>query len=160
MLLQILPFCLRELLADFVEDGIDDPSRGINKCVDHFISLIRDMRDPIRTKDEVHSLQQRISEWLLLADLTFPSRAYVGPREVGTARLPEAEPLNHENTAKFHALHHVVMWQFAAGGLNICSAAGMEAKHKEVRIAALCVNDKHEKCDTCRQVNYAAPRSI
>ena len=108
----------------------------------------------------VITIQHTISEWLLLADLTFPSRAYVGPREVGTARLPEAEPLNHENTAKFHALHHVVKWQFAAGGWNMCSAAGMEAKHKDMRIASLCVNDKNEKCDTCRQVNCAAPHYI
>ena len=157
MLVQILPFCLREMLVDFVEDDIDDPSPGLIKCVDLFISLIRDMRDPIRIKDEVHRLQHRISEWLLLADLTFPSRSYVGPREVGTARLPQAEPLNHENTAKLHALHHVVMWQFAAGEWNICSSSGMEAKHKEVRITALRVNDRNdEQCDTCRQVGYGA----
>ena len=44
--------------------------------------------------------------------------------------------------ATFHALHHVVLWTFVAGGWNVCSAAGMEAKHKEVRIAALRVNDR------------------
>ena len=116
MLFHILPFCLRDLLADFVEDDADDPSRDIIQCLNNFIYLIRVMRDPIRTQDEVHGLQHRIYEWLLLADLTFPSRSYVGPREVGTARLPATAALNHETTAKFHALHHVVLWQFAAGG--------------------------------------------
>jgi len=55
--------------------------------------------------------------------------------------------------AKFHALHHVVLWTFAVGGWNVCSAAGMEAKHKEVRIAALRVNDRdNNQYDTGRQV--------
>ena len=55
--------------------------------------------------------------------------------------------------AKFHALHHVVLWTFAVGGWNVCSAAGMEAKHKEVRIAALRVNDRdNTQYDTGRQV--------
>jgi len=161
MLFHILPFCLRDMLADFVEEDADDPSRDIIRCVDHFICLIRDMRDPIRTKDEVHRLQHRISEWLLLADLTFPSRSYVGPREVGTARLPAAAPLNHESTAKFHALHHVVLLQFAVGGWNICSAGGMEAKHKEVRTTALRVNDRDTHlCDTGRQVGFAGTVNI
>ena len=115
------------------------------------------MRDPIRTQEEVHGLQHRISEWLLLANLTFPSRSYVGPQEVGTARLPAVAALNHETTAKFHALHHVVLWQFTAGGWNICSAAGMEAKHKEVRTSALRVNDrKAANYDISRQVGHPA----
>jgi len=39
------------------------------------------------------------------------------------------------------------------GGWNVCSAAGMEAKHKEVRIAALRVNDRDvAQYDTGRQV--------
>jgi len=75
---------------------------------------------------------------------------------VGTARLPAAEPMNHETTAKFHALHHVVMWQFAVGGWNIFSAGGMEAKHKEVRMTALRVNDRDtHQSDTARQVGLA-----
>ena len=72
---------------------------------------------------------------------------------MSTARLPAAEPLNHETTAKFHALHHVVLSQFAVGGWNICSAGGMEAKHKEVRTTALRVNDREtQQCDMGRQV--------
>ena len=47
MLFHILPFCLRDMLVDFVEEDADDPSRDIIRCVDHFICLIRDMRDPI-----------------------------------------------------------------------------------------------------------------
>ena len=88
-----------------------------------------------------------------MADRTFPSRAYVGPRDVGTPCAVEAAPINHENTIKFHALHHVMLWTFAVGGWNVCSAAGMEAKHKEVRIAALRVNDRdNTQYDTGRQV--------
>ena len=88
-----------------------------------------------------------------MADRTFPSRTYVGPRDVGTPRAPEAAHINHEGTAKFHALHHVVLWTFAVGGWNVCSAAGMEAKHTEVRIAALRVNDRDNmQYDTGRQV--------
>jgi len=152
MLFHILPFCLRDVLADLVEEDANDPTPAIIRCLDTFIYLIRDMRDPIRTQAEVHGLQHRISEWMLLADKTFPSRSYVGPREVGTARLPAAAPLNHETTAKFHSLHHVVLWTFVAGGWNICSAAGMEAKHKEVRSSALSVNDRGAaKCDMGRQ---------
>jgi len=132
MLFHILPFCLRDMLADFVEDEADDPSQAIIRCLNNFIYLIRDMKDPIQTPDMVHGLQHRISEWLLLANLTFPSRSYVGPREVGSPRLPASRDINHEDTAKFHALHHVMQWQFLAGGWNFCSAAGMEAKHKEV----------------------------
>ena len=157
MLFHILPFCLRDVLADLVEEDAHDPSSAIIRCLDNFIYLIRDMRDPIRTQAEVHGLQLRISEWMLLADLTFPSRSYVGPREVGTARLPAAAALNHETTAKFHSLHHVALWQFVAGGWNICSAAGMEAKHKEVRASALRVNDREAaKCDISRQVGHPA----
>jgi len=154
MLMQILPFCLRDVLADMVEEDVNDPTPAIITCLDTFIYLIRDMRDPIQTQDAVHGLQLRISEWMLLADKTFPSRSYVGPREVGTARLPAPAPVNHENTAKFHSLHHVVMWTFLAGGWNICSAAGMEAKHKEIRTTALNVNDREGgQCDTGRQVS-------
>jgi len=80
-------------------------------------------------------------------------RHAVQSRDVGTPRAVEAAPINHEGTAKFHALHHVVLWTFAVGGWNVCSAAGMEAKHKEVRIAALRVNDRdNTQYDTGRQV--------
>ena len=153
MLFQILPFCLRDILADMTEEDASDPTLSILQCMDTFITLIRDMRNPIQLSDQAHAFQQRISEWMLMADRTFPSRTYVGPRDVGTPRAVEAAPINHEGTAKFHALHHVVLWTFAVGGWNVCSAAGMEAKHKEVRIAALRVNDRdNTQYDTGRQV--------
>ena len=142
MLFHILPFCLRDIMADILEEDDTDPTTSIIECMDTFIALVRDMRTPIQTPEHAHGLQQRISEWMLMADRTFPSRTYVGPRDVGTPRAVEAAPINHEGTAKFHALHHVMLWTFAVGGWNVCSAAGMEAKHKEVRIAALRVNDR------------------
>jgi len=152
-LFQVLPFCLRDIMAEFLDDGDHDPTLSIIKCMDTFLTLVRDLRSPIQAPQQAHALQQRISEWMLMADQTFPSRAYVGPRDVGTARAVEAPPINHENTMKFHALHHVVLMIFAVGGWNVCSAAGMEAKHKEVRSAALRVNDRDQtQYDTGRQV--------
>jgi len=68
MLFHILPFCLRDVLADLVEEDAHDHSPDIIRCLDNFIYLIRDMRDPIRTQEEVHGLQHRMCEWLLLAD--------------------------------------------------------------------------------------------
>ena len=153
MLFHILPFCLRDIMADILEEDDTDPTTPIIECMDTFIALVRDMRTPIQTPEHAHELQQRISEWMLMADRTFPSRTYVGPRDVGTERAVQGAPINHEGTAKFHALHHVVLWMFAVGGWNVCSAAGMEAKHKEVRTAALRVNDRDKtQYDTGRQV--------
>ena len=80
MLFQILPFCLRDIMADMMEEDASDPTLSILQCMDTFITLIRVMRNPIQLPDQAHALQQRISEWMLMADRTFPSRTPASQR--------------------------------------------------------------------------------